>query len=325
MAGSGYVWALVLAAGEGNRLRRLTTTAAGTAIPKQFCSLQGGPSLLLEALRRAEAFAARDRVCTVVARDHNRWWQAGLACLPPKNVIVQPENRGTGIGILLPLMHIMRRDPQARVVLLPSDHHVRDERKLACFIQKGIALLETHADELILLGVEPEDVDPDLGYILPGAVDACGVRKVDRFIEKPSAGAVPALIRGGALWNVFIVVIRAQALLDLFKRRYPDVVEAMHAAVANDASHAATGTATLELYRSLPTVDFSRDVAQGCESAMRVLRVPRCGWSDLGTPLRLQRTLRQLPKRPAAQGGALPPLCGLLDLSAQHAHLGAGG
>jgi len=112
-------WALVLAAGEGSRLRALTTTN-GVAVPKQFCSPQSGPSLLQEALRRAEAVAPRSRICTIVAEQHRRWWEGPLWSLPPQNIIVQPENRGTAAGLLLPLLlHIEARDPQARVVVLP--------------------------------------------------------------------------------------------------------------------------------------------------------------------------------------------------------------
>ncbi len=68
-------WALVLAAGDGTRLRTLTTDAGGTAIPKQFCSLRGGPSLLQSALRRGASIATRDRICAVLAAQHERWWR----------------------------------------------------------------------------------------------------------------------------------------------------------------------------------------------------------------------------------------------------------
>src|SRR5689334_15770955 len=100
-----HTWGLVLAAGEGSRLRSLTTTTDGQAVPKQFCSLRGGPSLLHEALQRAEKIAPRERICTIVAQQHQHWWNEPLAMLDPLNVIAQPENRGTANGILLPLLH----------------------------------------------------------------------------------------------------------------------------------------------------------------------------------------------------------------------------
>src|SRR5260221_7273806 len=125
------VWALILAAGEGSRLRGLTTIPGGLSVPKQFCSLQGGPSLLEETLWRAESVTQRRRMVTVVAAQHRRWWEAPLWSAEPENVIVQPENKGTAPGLLLPLLHIVRRDPNATVVVLPSDHFVRQEDVLA--------------------------------------------------------------------------------------------------------------------------------------------------------------------------------------------------
>src|SRR5690554_2699609 len=71
---TGHNWALVLAAGEGNRLRSLTTMG-GIAVPKQFCSLNGGVSLLHAAIERARVVAPPERICVVVADHHRHWWQ----------------------------------------------------------------------------------------------------------------------------------------------------------------------------------------------------------------------------------------------------------
>jgi hypothetical protein len=150
-------WVVVLAAGDGNRLRSVTTNGMGDAVPKQFCSLRGGPSLLLETLERAESVAARDRICVVVASRHRRWWGSMLSRIPSANVIVQPMNRGTANGILLPLLHIEARDPDARIVILPSDHYVRDELILvtalapalsAAFVWRGLAAAHFFAVQL---------------------------------------------------------------------------------------------------------------------------------------------------------------------------------
>ncbi|HEY0940883.1 MAG TPA: sugar phosphate nucleotidyltransferase [Steroidobacter sp.] len=127
--GQPHQWALVLAAGDGSRLRALTTQPCGTPVPKQYCSLNGGPTLLEDAMARARAQVAPERVCAIVAQQHHRWWSAldALATLPQANLIVQPRNRGTAIGILYSLLHILSQDAQAQVLLLPSDHYVADE------------------------------------------------------------------------------------------------------------------------------------------------------------------------------------------------------
>ncbi|PZN29328.1 MAG: hypothetical protein DIU71_14660 [Proteobacteria bacterium] len=324
MGNGGCAWALVLAAGEGSRLRRLTTTLRGHSVPKQFCSLHGGLSLLHEALQRAEAVAAREHICTIVAAQHRRWWEHSLRHMSSANVIVQPENRGTGNGILLPLLHIMERDPEARIILLPSDHHVRDEAVLAQALREAVAQLEGRDREVLLLGLEPDEVDVELGYIVAGEDDGRGARAVRRFVEKPSEALARQLIFEGALWNVFVVAARAQALLEVFAARFPEVVAAMRAAVAHDAGNPTRPVAATRIYRSLPDMDFSRHVAQGSESVLRVVPVPPCGWSDLGTPARVAQVLQRISEIPAVDDHGLFPLGGHLNLAAQHAQLHAG-
>src|SRR5678816_4057610 len=84
---AGHNWALVLAAGEGTRLQALTTTASGIAVPKQFCSLGGGTSLLHAALDRASVAAPLERTCVIVAEQHRRWWLGLKESIPDNNVI----------------------------------------------------------------------------------------------------------------------------------------------------------------------------------------------------------------------------------------------
>jgi mannose-1-phosphate guanylyltransferase len=324
MTSCGQTWAIVLAAGEGARLQALTTDSAGVSIPKQFCSLRGGASLLHEAIRRAERLCDRERICVVVAAGHRPWWEPALATLARGNVIVQPRNRGTGNGILLPLLYIRRRDPEARIIVLPSDQHVHDEKRLETALRRALGWIDEDPARAILLGIEPDDVDPGLGYIVPGGEGRCGVRSVDRFVEKPAAAAARALMDRGALWNAFILAARARTLLDLFERRFPDVVARMQAAVARDARNPAEPHATLRVYESLPEIDFSRHVAQGAEDRLRVLAVPACGWSDLGTPARVARALESLPSRALADSGdPRLPWCGRLNLAAQQARFAA--
>lgn len=319
-------WALVLAAGDGTRLRCLTTTKAGVAVPKQFCSLGRGPSLLQEALVRARAVAETERICAVVAARHETWWREQLKKLPGRNVVVQPQNRGTANGILLPLLHILTRDPDARILVLPSDHHVRDEEKLAgtlCIATACEAREDSFRAEIVLLGCEARAPDPELGYIVPGRHYPLGHREVERFVEKPPVPLARELARQGALWNTFIIAADGQALLKLFERRCPDIVSAMRE-IVSAASSATDGVQALsELYQDLPELDFSRNILQGLEAHVCVLPVPDCGWSDLGTPQRVAQTLRILKGsssvsvQPHVRHGAF------LSLASQHERLGA--
>jgi len=292
---TGNTWAIVLAAGDGSRLHSLTMTESGIAIPKQFCSLRGGHSLLRAALQRAEAVASQESICVVVARQHKHWWSADLAGEPRTNIIIQPNNRGTAIGILLPLLHVMARDPDARIVLLPSDHHVRDEHVLAAALQRAVRELDARRDRVLLLGMPPQEADPDLGYIVPGSVDGPALWTVSRFAEKPNTPLARVLIDAGALWNTFIVAARAQALLEVFVQRIPQIVAEMRLAIDQNQCTGDVTDAAIDLYRDLPDINFSRQFLQYSESRLRVLGVDDCGWSDLGTPKRVADTLRRLP------------------------------
>jgi mannose-1-phosphate guanylyltransferase len=310
-------WSLILAAGSGVRLRDLTTTHSGTVIPKQFCCLRHGPSLLDHALRRARTVVASRYTCAVVAEQHRRWWEPELWSLPAANVIVQSENRGTANGILLPLLHTLERDPQAQLVVLPSDHYVRQEPILARALGHAVDQLQWRCDETLLLGLQPEQADPALGYILPGPDDGRGALEVLQFVEKPTAAQAHELIEHGALWNAFIVASTGRALLTLFRQRVPAIVRAMRAAVQCDLSTHSEGRAVAELYERLPNIDFSRDILQGQETRLRALPVAQCGWSDLGTPERVSEALHRVPESEAESDR--PVSAGCLSLASQTA------
>jgi mannose-1-phosphate guanylyltransferase len=307
---AGHNWALVLAGGNGCRLQALTTTASGVAIPKQFCSLGGEGSLLHDALRRARVVADPQHICAIVAEHHRRWWQALDLGIPSSNVISQPRNRGTATGILLPLLHIVRRDPAATLLVLPSDHYVRNEDVLAGSLRSAVAELERDRTRVILLGITPEDADPELGYIVAESDGRAGIGVVSEFVEKPNAATARALIARGGVWNSFIFAAGAQELVRAFETRLPDLVgEMRHIVSSADPS---MGRARLaQLYDRVPELDFSRDVLQRTPELLRVMTVPQCGWSDLGTPKRVADTVSRFGAR-----AAIPPREGaFLDLT----------
>jgi len=289
-----HLWALVLAGGDGTRLSDLTIRADGGPVPKQYCSLRGGPSLLEETLRRAASVALPVHISLIVAAQHRRWWSPTQLSLPASRVVVQPRNRGTANGILLQMLHVMRVDPDAQLVILPSDHFVADERILAQAIRSAQSNLLTTPDQIILLGMQPSFPDADLGYICPGARDGRGTFAIAGFVEKPCAERALQLIERGALWSAFIIAARCSTLLGLYERRFPQIVRAMCQALGDKTNPTAR---VAELYEKLPTLDFSRDVLELADlRQLRVLAVRGCGWSDLGTPERVGQTLARFSR-----------------------------
>jgi len=287
-------WAVVLAGGNGTRLRELTTASNGVVVPKQYCSLRGGPCLLQEALIRAAAIAPSRRICTIVAAQHRQWWTAPLKHLPAQNIIVQPLNRGTAHGVLLSLLHVAACDPDANVVLLPADHYLRDEGTMARSLRRAADLAALDKDATYLLGVEPNGPDSELGYIVPADGNHDRPSHVSRFVEKPDIDSARTLLKDGALWNVFILASSLRSLLRMYEKSHAGTLAAMRAALGN-RTQAQDLSALAYLYERLPLVDFSRDILEHHEAMLKVLPVQHCGWADLGTPTRVAKTLQDLP------------------------------
>jgi mannose-1-phosphate guanylyltransferase len=283
--------ALVLAAGDGRRLGSLSATDGGIAMPNQFCSPRGGSTLLEDAIRRAQQVVAPHRVSVLVGAQHRSWWQSTLRGRCAPRAIVQPQNRGTGSGVLLALLHLERREPSARVLLIPSDHQVGDEALLVGAMREAEAHVADHPGEVVLLGLRPDQPDPQLGYIVPRP-GTQSVAAVDEFVEKPDPAAACELMQRGALWNGFLACARLRTLVAWFAQAAPQTVSALRTAIARDAVDSTAG-AVAALYPQLPVLDFSRDLLRGREGFLRVLAVRDCGWTDLGTVNAVTRVARQ--------------------------------
>jgi mannose-1-phosphate guanylyltransferase len=284
-------WALLLAGGEGRRLSGLSTDRTGRVVPKQYCSLHGGPSLLRCAIERALSVTDPERICIIVAEEHRRWWWPLVQEFPAQNIVVQPRNRGTANGVLLQLLQVTEGDPDADVIVLPSDHFVGEEEILIAAMQQAVQRARAAPQQIVLLGMAPMAPDPELGYIVAGRQDGEGIRQVITFVEKPAVATAALLIKRGALLNTFILAARCTALLELFARVRPEALKSMREAMD---FHKDRRAALAALYERLPVLDFSGELlANGRGSGLRVLAVPECGWNDLGTPERLGRTLMQ--------------------------------
>jgi mannose-1-phosphate guanylyltransferase len=286
-------WAIVLAAGEGTRLRELTTRS-GIPTPKQFCSLRGGRSLLGDALARAARIVPRKRIVVVVAEEHRSFWEPEVAGLAPENVVVQPRNRGTAAGILLPALSVLERDPGARLAFLPSDHFVAKEYVVEASLRLALESLDEREGGLTLLGITPDAPETGYGWIVPANSDRL-LRPVARFVEKPPESEANELFASGALWNSFLFAVGGRTLLGFFEARLPGLVASFGRAFAAGARKEQLE----ELYATLDTHDFSHEVLQAHERRLQLEIVPPCGWTDLGTPARVASCVEALGEDPA--------------------------
>jgi mannose-1-phosphate guanylyltransferase len=240
-------------------------------------------------ISRATRLVPKKRVVVVVAEGHRRWWREDLADLPQENIVVQPLNRGTAVGLLLPFLTILQRDPDARIVVLPSDHHVGDEEALRRAILEALEAVSFDNRRVVLLGALPERPETEYGWIVPhDSLDS--VRDVATFVEKPREEMARTLMDRGALLNTLILVAGGRALLHLYTRHLPGVLGEL----LTWRDNARRSDSELgRLYRSLATHDFSRDVLTHSCDSLSVLPIASCGWSDLGTPDRLRLFRRE--------------------------------
>jgi mannose-1-phosphate guanylyltransferase len=293
-----HTWAIVLAAGNGTRLASLTRDAHGATVPKQFCALVSGQALLGDALARAARITSRERICVVVAEQHRHYWESSLRLLVPANLLVEPRNCGTALGILHAVTHIVKQDPGAHIVVLPADHYFKDEARFSRHLARAVSLLRADRRKVVIVGVEPDGADCDLGYVVPGPAQPDGGHAVARFVEKPEREAVRELLAAGAVCNTLILAADGAVLLTLLCGRMSGIASSMWIALARRVQHERASTALRAIYARLPAVDFSQTVLQGNEAHLRLLTVPSCGWSDLGTPARLLRALATMDNVP---------------------------
>lgn len=284
--------AIVLAGGEGTRLKTLTRRITGEEIPKQFCRLIGSKTLLEQTRDRVSSLIPADRTVTVVTRAHERFYQPVLNGVPRHLIVAQPKGRGTAPAILYALMRLSQHSPTSVVSIFPSDHYVSDDSLFMHHIDVAARAVDMRPELTILLGIEPTHPEPSYGWIEPTDPLVMGETpffRVRRFIEKPDMSTASRLMSKGALWNSFVMVARASTMIGLFMMATPGLYVAFN-------SVRATFDTALEpqvidrLYKDIPEVNFSSAVLEECPVNLAVMPVRQVQWSDLGDPNRVLDT-----------------------------------
>ena len=218
--------AIILAGGEGTRLRRLTRALSGDDRPKQFCAMFGGETLLGRTRRRVAKLVPPSQTAVVLTRTHQRFWSPAIDAIPPSMLVVQPEGRGTAPAILYGLMRLRALGPTAPVAIFPSDHWFSDDDGFMAAVATAYDAVETLSSVVVLLGLPPDRPEPQYGWIEPGAPlpGPWVLREVNRFVEKPTRETAERLYAAGGLWNAFVLIGQRWALLDLFREATPALV-----------------------------------------------------------------------------------------------------
>jgi mannose-1-phosphate guanylyltransferase len=287
-------WAVVLAGGDGTRLRSLTRRIAGDERPKQFCTIFGGETLLEQTSRRIAPAIGSERTLYVVNRAHEPFYPSLLSALSASKLVVQPCNRGTTPAILYALLRIASVDQDALVALFPSDHHISNDERFMDHVRAGFEAVRARPELTILLGIHAETPEIEYGWIEPTepifSKREPRLMKVRRFWEKPNYALAAVLQARGCLWNSFVMVASVRGLLEMIAGAVPRV----HNAFGKLASVLGTRKERKEgerLYAHLAESNFSHEVLALRPDQLGVLRVTGVTWTDLGDPRRVMALL----------------------------------
>ena len=298
----GRAWAVVLAGGKGMRLRGLTRHVYGEDRPKQYAVLTGGKSLLRQTLDRVRLSIPPERTVVVTMAGQGGYMRAELRHEPrPPHVLEQPKDRGTAAAILLAAHWIQARDPEASMMVLPSDHFVSDDGMFMDRVADALEGIAGHPEQIVLLGAEPSEPETDYGWIelgerLMGTGSAC-LHRVRRFVEKPDQETADALYKADALWNTFVFGGSVRALVAAGHECLP----ALHERLVGLDRFLRTEHerwAMAQAYEFAPRASFSRALLERCPEKLAAMRLTDVGWCDLGTSRRVIRTLDGLGIRP---------------------------
>ncbi len=280
MAAKQTIHPVILSGGAGTRLWPLSRAL----YPKQLMPLVGDHSLLRETAARVSD-PSRFAAPVVVCNDEHRFMVAGQLQEndpPPRRVLLEPTARNTAPAVCAAALMLAAEDPDAVMLLLPSDHHIaRGEVFLHAVDRAAVA---AEAGWLVTFGITPSRAETGYGYIAqgPALTDCPGCHRVARFVEKPDAATAAAYLAGGDYaWNSGMFLFRAARLIEEMQRFEPQILEACRAALDRAVADLDFLRLDAEAFTASPAISIDYAVMERTD---RAAVVPAdIGWSDIGS------------------------------------------
>lgn len=276
---SSHVFAVILAGGSGTRF----WPASRRLLPKQLLAI--GPdreqSLIGATVRRIEPFCPPERVLIATGAHLLDATRDALPQLPEDAFLGEPFARNTAPCIGWASSVVARRDPEAIVMVLPSDHHIANP---AAFRDAVNLALESAADGVITtIGIAPNRPETGYGYIEAGDPVKSGVHRVQRFVEKPDLARAEEYLKSGKyFWNSGMFFFRAGTMLERIEQHMPDLAQGLRRiAGAAERGPDDERDATRQVFESTKSVSIDYGIMEKT-SPLHVVPAD-FGWSDLGS------------------------------------------
>ncbi|TCM75900.1 mannose-1-phosphate guanylyltransferase/mannose-6-phosphate isomerase [Rhodovulum steppense] len=268
---------VILCGGSGTRL----WPSSRKAHPKQFAPLIGDESLYQQTLRR---FAGPDFAPPLIMTGEEFRFmaaeQAAALGLSDAKVVIEPVARDTAPAILTAAL-ILADDPEARMLVAPSDHVIGDLPGFLCAVAAGTGAARDGC--LVTFGVPPDRPETGYGYLELAAEPVPGETvSLKSFREKPDQETAEAFLAAGTyLWNAGIFLFRVADVIAAFEAHAPDLVAPCRAAIAQGRADLGFLRLDAEGYGQAQAISFDYAIM---EKAEQVAAVPLTGgWSDLGS------------------------------------------
>lgn len=274
-------YCVIMAGGIGSRFWPMSTTNH----PKQFIDVLGvGQTLLQQTYKRFEAICPPDNIIIVTNEVYKKLVFEQLPNLKPEQVVLEPARRNTAPCIAYASFKIFKQNPNARIVVAPSDHAIMKEETfkkavLSCF--KKV----TDEDCLVTIGIKPTRPDTGYGYIQfkDGKKQEKDkrIKKVKTFTEKPDIDMANFFLQSGDfLWNAGIFIWSAQSILNAFEKYMPEEYS-----LFKDGFEVLNTPDEEEFIKRVYPMAKNISIDYGImEKASNVyVRSSIIGWSDLGT------------------------------------------
>lgn len=250
--------------------------------PKQFLDFMGtGRTLLQMTFDRILPLVPAERVIVVTNADYAALIREQLPDVLEENILLEPARRNTAPCIAWAARHVMARDAEASMVVMPSDHLILRERVFLDAINRGFEFVESRP-ALLTLGIKPSRPETGYGYIQAGAQEAPGVNRVKTFTEKPNLELAKVFLASGEfLWNSGVFIWKASTLLDGLAEHCPEIAMRFDAPAATFAEPRKEEVMIAHQFPACPAVSIDYALMEKATNVYVEEVDP--GWSDLGT------------------------------------------